>query len=279
MIFRSITVQPAYGRNKVVVSWALDPDYEAGDIYVYRSPTGIDKSEDWELLNPDAPVNGVDFYTDLTLSDKNLFRHYHYRLLLDLNGTYYDSPVMGMFSEDFNKTEYGALYTMRRREYLRMRSGNGVRVIHAIPSSNGDKADNYDHEAEKQITACHDDESYGEEFQKGYKNVVQTWAEMLNAGPETNEQTEGGGYDQKQQFNFRLLAFPKPESGHIIIFPNSDKRFLVENGVQPFLFKGHLPVAYQVPCSLLDRADPRHKIEIPDLLSDPDYPVVYNRAL
>lgn len=280
-VFRSVSAQPAYGQNKVVVTWTLDPDYEQGDIYVYRSPTGIATSSDWEILNPDDPVqSGLGFFTDTEMTDNSLFRYWHYRLLLELGSEEHDSEIVGMFSEDFNPTEFGALYTMRRSEYLRMRVGNGIRIFHAIPAFSGDRTASYDTQLEKDLQRCSGGDGYGTGWTPGYPNVIQTYAEMLAAGDEkTTQDPEGIGFTQDQVCRFRLLAFPRPDTGHLIILPQSDVRYVITDTVSPYLFKGHLPVAWEVNASPLKKDDIRYKLEVPDLVPDQEYPVVFNKAL
>lgn len=276
MIFTSVNVQPAYGRDTVFITWTVANNYADGDFYVYRSATGVDKSDDWEILNEDTPVQNASFYTDTTFYDKHDFRKWYYRILCVKGANEYDSPIIGMYFEALNKTEYGLLYTMRRREYLRMRQGNGVRVFHCIPTTYGDKAPAYDPVTEKNMAAC----SINSKYEDPFKTCFQTWSEVANAGPQVLDQLpDGGGFNESQKFSLRLLAFPEPEVGHIIVFPDSDRRFILDGNIQPYLFKGFLPVAYDVEASFLSKSDPRYAFEMPTPLSDPDYPVAFNRAL
>lgn len=280
MIFTSFNVQPSYGRDSVFLSWTLLPGYSDGKVYVYRSPTGIPVSNDWEMLNENSPVEGVTVFHDGTFYDKHDFRKWYYRLLWVKNSQEYDSPIIGMFSEGLNKTEYGMLYTMRRREYLRMRKGNGVRAFHCVPTTTGKKAPTYDPIMGKNLVHCAEGDALSSNFDQAFRTCFQTWIEVTKIGSQNLEQqSDGSGFKEKQQFELRLLAFPQPEVGHIIILPKSDQRFIVDGSVQPYMFKGYLPVAWDVQVSLLSKSDPRHKLVVPDLLDDPDYPVEFRRTL
>jgi hypothetical protein len=185
-----------------------------------------------------------------------------------------------MYFEALNKTEYGMLYTMRRREYLRMRQGNGVKVFHCIPTISGPKAGTYDALLGKNLVQCANDESLGTQYDQAYRTCFQTWAEIIEAGPQQLDQlADGAGFNETQKFKIRLLAFPQPEPGHVIVLPASDQRFIIDGSIQPFLFKGFLPVAYEAEASYLSKSDPRHRLEMPALLPDPSYPVSFTRAL
>lgn len=264
----------------MILTWTLAPGYEDVDIYVYRSPSGVAISDDWELLNENEAVTGDLFYVDNTMYDKHDLRKFHYRLLAVRGDEEYDSPIVGMYFEGLNKTEYGLLYTMRRREYLRMRAGNGVKVLHCIPSASGPLSVAYDPQLGKSLDYCTDSESLGGKYDKYFRSCFQTWAEVSQAGDFNLEQLpDGAGFNETQKFILRLLAFPQPEPGHIIILPASDRRFILDGAIKPYLFKGFMPVAWDVEASYLSKSDIRHQFQIPTLLSDPDYPVRFTRAL
>jgi hypothetical protein len=267
--FQSFFVQPSFGKQRSILKWSLLPGYENGDIYVYRSPTGLPFSPDWELLNEDHPVRNVDFYEDTYLLDTSKFRQWHYRLLLEHTSGEYDSPIMGMFSEQFTRSQYGLLYKMRRMEALRMRH-NGVPVMHCIPSRNGERSDAYNpYAGSVGGWECLAPDSFGTWFQNGFKTIVQTRAELLQVGPQNKQTLEGGGAQvEQQQFKIRLLGFPVPEVGHIIVLPFSDARYVITGNVVPFLLRGFLPVAYEVDAELLNRSDALYKIPLPIVLND-----------
>lgn len=255
------------------------PGYEDSEFYIYRSPTGIATTSDWTLLN-EEPVVGVNFWTDTTFYDKHDFRKWYYRMLCVRGAEEHDSPIIGMYFEALNKTEYGLLYTIRRREYLRMRQGNGVRVFHCIPTTTGARATSYDLALGKNTDQCGNAPALGSNFDQAFRTCFQTWAEIQSVGPQQLDQLgDGGGFNEVQKFELRLLAFPQPEAGHIIVLPDSDQRFIIDGNIQPYLFKGFMPVAYDVQCALLSKSDIRHKLDMPSPLPDPDYPVVFNRAL
>lgn len=288
VVFTDIRVQPAYGFEQALIQWTLTPGYEDGNVYVYRSPNGVEVSDEWEIINLDTPVTGSNFFIDNNLNDQNSFRHYFYRLVLEKNGTYYDSPIMGMFNEGLNKTEYGVLRYMRKQEYLRMRSRNGVRILHCIPTIQGTFSDNVDQVLLTRLgVPCKDGEKDSPDmyegnnlFTKQFSTIVQSWAEIQSIGAVTVEQSEETLNNTfSQQFKLRLLGFPTPEIGHMIVLPNTDKRLIITNQINPFNFKGYLPVAYEVIAEELPRTDSRYKIPLPTLNLDPERPITINNAL
>ena len=287
-VFTDIRVQPAYGFEQALISWTLNPSFDSGHVYIYRSPNGVEVSDEWEILNLDNPVIGTNFFIDNELDDKNFFRHYFYRLVLEFDDQFYDSPVIGMFNEGLNKSEYGVLRYMRKQEYLRMRSRNGVRVLHCIPTIQGTLSDGVDPVLSGRLgTPCKDGDKEDPEmyegtnlFTKQFSTVSQTWAEIQSVGALTVEQVEDSLNNfLSQQYKLRLLGFPTPEVGHMIVLPNTDKRLLITNNINPFLFKGYLPIAYEVVAEELPRTDSRYKIPLPVLNQDPVRPITVNRAL
>jgi hypothetical protein len=267
--FQSTMVQPAFGNMYCLVTWSVLPQYSDAQFFIYRSPTGVELSDDWIILNEDNPVSGVSFYEDTNFTDTSKFRVYYYRILMEHNGTSYDSPVIGTFSEKLTKSQYGALYKMRRMEFLRMRH-NGVPVYHCVPSTDGDRSFAYSgYTGGIAGTTCLDAEAFGSWFANGFQTIIQTRAEISAVGPmDLKDDEKGAGIAEIQQFQLRLLGFPVPEVGHIIVLPYSDLRLIIEGGIQPYLFRGFLPVAYDARASQLRKDDPRYKLELPALRAD-----------
>lgn len=287
-VFTDIKIQPAYGFEQVLINWTTLPAYADGDVYVYRSQDGVEISDSWELLNGDSPVVANNYFIDTTLDDKNGFRHYYYRLVLYKNEAYYDSPIVGMFSEGLNKTEYGILRYMRKMEYLRMRSRNGVRILHCIPLVSGELSNNTDDVLKSRLgSTCKigdkDDPQLYEGtgiFYKEFSSVFQTWAEITSISAiNVTPLEESVGNKLTQQYKLRLLGFPCPEIGHMLVLPQTDKRLSITDNITPYYFKGYLPVAYDVVAEEIPRTESRYKIPLPQLLNDPVKPVTFDRAL
>jgi hypothetical protein len=280
-IFTDIRLQPAYGFEQVLVNWTLAEGFKSSKIYIYRSADGVEYSDSWELLNENNPVQYLDFFVDDNFKDKTSSRNYFYRLVALNNNTYYDSPVIGMFNEGLNKKEYGVLRYMRKQEYLRMRARNGVRILHCIPAVNGEYAEGTDSILKARVAPpCKEGDKEDPEMQQGvglYKKefsaIVQTWAELVSIGElGAVPREDAPGNRIAQQYAFRMLGFPTPNIGDMIVLPHTDKRFSITNNIRPFLFKGYLPVAYDVVAEEIDRNESRYKIPMPQLLDDPQYP-------
>lgn len=287
-VFTDIKVQPAYGFEQSLVNWALLPNYSDGEVYIYRSPDGVELSDAWVILNEDSPVINQTFYIDNELNDKNLQRQYFYRLVLFKDGEYYDSPVIGMYSEGLNKTEFGVLRYIRKNEYLRMRSRNGVRILHCIPSTAGDLAGDVDEVLMTRLgVPCKNGDKDSPEMYQGrnlffkeFTTVFQSWAEIQGISPVAVEMSSDSTQNKfSQQYKLRLLGFPYPEIGHMIVLPNTDKRLIITDQIQPFNFKGYLPVAFEVVAEELPRDDSRYKIPLPALRDDPERAITVNTAL
>jgi hypothetical protein len=280
-IFTDIKIQPAHGFGQVLVNWTLAEGFKSSKVYVYRSADGVSYSESWEILNENTPVQYINFFVDDTFDDKVSSRDYYYRLVALNNNTYYDSPVIGMFSEGLNKKEYGVLRYMRKQEYLRMRARNGIRILHCIPAISGELAVGTDPILKARVAPpCKDGDKEDPAMQQGiglyrkeFSAIVQTWAELTTIGElGVAPREDAPGNRTTQQYVFRMLGFPSPHIGDMIVLPTSDKRFSITNNIKPFLFKGYLPVAYDVMAEEIDINESRYKIPMPQLLDDPKFP-------
>lgn len=281
-VFQSFNIQPSYGQNYCIITWSVPKGYERGEVYVYRSPTGVLISDDWVLVNPDNPVVNSYFYTDNTFYERTQSRNYYYRLVLEYNNKVYESAVIDITSGDLTRSEFGALYKMRRMEYLRMRH-NGVRCLHMVPSIEGPRTPTYDpiYDEDPQFR-CGDpnNPSFGTDYAEGYRCVIQTRVEILSSGPYSQEEGDEGDIKEKEDFNLRLLAFPEPNIGDIIAIPGSDTRFLIKSDIQNYSLKGIYDVAYDVKAVMLSKNDTRYKPVLPQLLEDNPFPqYIYFNAL
>ena len=148
-----------------------------------------------------------------------------------------------------------------------MKSRNGLQILHYLPLLEGEKNPAYDDLTGQQLIAdCPEDDSYGLPYKGGYGPPVRTWLELYQIGPEKySDKTDGKGADTTYDVRARMLAFPKPMTNHLVIHPPTDNRYVVGEIVQPYLFKGLFPVAYDVTLKLLRRNDPRYRVVVPQL--------------
>lgn len=265
--FLDLVVQPSYGSRNVLLSWTVSSCFPSLKYLVFRSVHN--GAPPWELITEDYILT-TQFIDEAFVVD-NRMQQVHYRLsAIDSDGNEYDSPIVGMFDR-LTRSEYGAIHKIMLQEYKRMRSGNGLRVFHYSPLLEGEPNEAYDPETGQQLIAtCPDDGSYGLPFKGGYGPPVQTWVELMKVGPEINsDKPDGKGAITQYNLQARMLAFPKPMLNHLIIHPTTDNRYAVGEQVQPYLFKGLVPIAYDVTLQLLSRNDPRYKVPVSPLQADP----------
>lgn len=273
--FIDISIFPSYGKTAAVLMWNLHPDYSTYSVFVYRSSNG---THDWVLLNDGAPVVGGSMYRDGTLPRTEFHRNYQYRLLLVKGDEHIPSAPVG-FHEKLKRSEYAAARTFLLREYLRMRAGNGVRVFHYSPISNGTPLPGFDAETDQHIGFdCPPEEGQdgpgGTNYVGGYGKPWQTWVELQNIGPMITQASEDGtGMESSQKVKTRFLAYPRPSRNDLIINPITDERYIVMGEITPYFFKGVCPLAYEADITKLARDDPRFKIIVPALKPDGSVPM------
>jgi hypothetical protein len=235
-------------------------------IFVFRSVDGVK----FELLN-DQPVVLTPYYIDSTLPADNRIDNVYYRLLLIHEGQEYDSNIIGFFDK-LTRYEYGMVHAMIQRKFLHMRTGNGLEVLFYVPLTTGTPCDYYDPETQ-QVTGvdCPDKyagnpemDCFGQKFRGGYTKPVNTWMKVLDSGPIMIIDSEAGlGQVDEYTVQAHMLAFPRPKKDDLIIHPPTDNRYAVGEVVKPYMFKGIVPIAYDVKLHLLRRDDPRYRVPIP----------------
>lgn len=266
--WKLVAVQPSYGKGKAYVTWRLPRPFNSGDVFVYRSWDG---NEPWECLNADAPVISVDHFEDSLFFEQGYLTITYYRLLLVHDGQNYPSPVIGLL-DHLTRPQYGGVQTMMGLEFLRMRAGNGIKVFMLPPLVTGVPAAGVDPLTwQKLKTTCDDTapgtDGFGRPLAGGYGTPLTTWVELM--GPATMDKADNdsmGVSIEELTTKARFLAFPRPQRGYLIVDPQSDNRYVVDATIQAYNFRGITPIAYDLDLQLLERGDPRYKVEVPAML-------------
>jgi hypothetical protein len=263
--FIDVTVQPSYGKQKVLIRWVVTSKFRDAKFYVFRSENN--GGGNWKAVST-AAVSGNTF-EDTEFYLANRLMQVFYKVILIKDGKDYESPSVSAFDK-LTRSEYGAAKQIMNYEYLRMSRGNGLRVFHYLPLVDGEINPDYDEETGQQLIAtCPDDGSYGLKYKGGYGPPLQTWAEFLQIRESLSVAQGDMGLDDKVTIAARLLAFPKPLKNHLIIHPPTDNRYIVGDELKGSYFKGFVATSYDVELTLLDRSDPRYNVPVPQLNNDP----------
>ncbi len=263
--FLNVNVQPSYGRNKAIISWLVRPGYGNADFYVYKSFNR--GTPPWTLIN-EEPVRGTFF------QDPDMSNVVSYRVLMIHNNREYDSPIIFPYDK-MSKMQYGGVHKMMKLEFMRMTTGNGIQVLHYTPLIRGEYADDTDHLTEQKYGVhCKDGEltdvDYGQKFKGGFAPPVYTWIEIREYGKFVNQEDESKlAMRQDITHTGRMLAFPVPQPGDLIVHPTTDNRYGVTSPLAGDYFRGVFPISFNVGLQLLNRADPRYGVPVPSVLPKP----------
>lgn len=257
------------------MDWELAADTPDGNLYFYRSASGLPKT--WSLLNEGAPMSGRSgTFLDYELGYPALSTNTQYRAMIDPGGgedSWIGGPAVRA-TDAYTPAEFNVARAILRREYLSMKqpSGNGIRAFHFVPRGEGDVASNVDPDTLQVLgPSCPSDpdSGFGTPYKGGFYPPVQTWVRKISIAPfASSYRPDGSGEDVSDKVAFRLLAHPRPESGHLIVLPGSGEFYVLDDPTERFYLRGVIPLFWECQGKLLDTADIRRQIEIPALLSD-----------
>ena len=258
--FNKLRVQPFLGERLVTISWEAADEFNDAKYFIARSPSGAPRT--WVQLNPDNPVtNGLDHFTDTNALIPNPGETVYYKIRMVQEGR---EPINSNPVELFSvlpRHEYGIVAAHINAEWLGMRLAGGVPAWHCIPLSSGDPASGLDPETGL-ITNAPCGDSYGLPFAGGFATPLGTRVRVISTGPVSEtDNAQQLGTDRSFQFKLRLMAFPRPRRGHMIVCPG-DQRFIIGETAEPYLFKGFVPLAWEVSAETLDPADLRYKFPV-----------------
>lgn len=263
-VFKNIRVYPHHGARSAVLTWEL-PDTPTGDVYVAYSETGTQGT--WNVLNAAAPVaSGVGMYQDLELAINGGAQVGYYRLMLtNADGDHFSEPI-GLLG-DLTPREYGMVRAIIAREFIEMRATNGYPVWHCIPKITGPAAANVDLETGEIVgLECLGaaSPSFGLPIMGGFHPPLLTWIRALKIDRGTIQDSESDMSPRETDTtDIRMLAFPRPSRGHMIVDPATDRRYLIGDEIKPFLLRGVVPIAYETSMSFLSQGDPRYRFPVP----------------
>jgi hypothetical protein len=259
--FVDIAIRPAYGKHKAVVTWKVQERFRLGDFYIYKSETG---NHDWELVSGEAPLKGTEW------SDPKANSSAFYRLLLEFEGESYDSPVVGMYDK-LTKAEYRAVRKIMNIEYENMTRGRqGLRMLLFTPLTSGVLAPDVDPQTGQRYgTGVPEDpalDSYGERFVGGFAPPTITYVKLSTMAQLTvADAPDKSTTTYERAYTTRMLAYPLPQRGDLLVHPETDKRYIIGEQTQAYYFRGVIPTAFDIPISELYHSDPRYRVPIPIL--------------
>lgn len=268
-VFRNIRVYPNHGSRSAVLTWATAVNVSPGNVFVAYSDTGAPKT--WELINAGAPVAySLGLYHDTSLHVNSGAVVGFYRLLLvNPEGDHFSESI-GIYG-DITPREYGMVRAIMHREFTELRAANGYPVWHCITKTSGEKARNVDPDTDETrglecAGTAQADSSYGLPFLGGFHPPILTWIRAMTVDKGTIRDSENDTSPRETDTAaIRMLAFPKPSRGHMIVDPTTDRRYLVGDEIKTFMLRGVIPIAYEATMEFLATSDPRYRFEVPQI--------------
>lgn len=269
--FNTFTVFPSYGIGQANISWSLVSGV-TGDLYFYRSESGLPNT--WTLLNADVPQTGTSGEFLDTTPALNMLTPVFYRGMVDGGGppeTWLKGEMVTAL-DSMPRREYFLTREVLRREYQFMVGHEGLQILHFVPKEKGEAATNADLET-RQLTgpACAGDPAAGYTtlWAGGFYPPVQSWAMISQMGDFDHKvRPDATGETPEATIALRLLAFPRPARGHILVFRRSDRRYVIQDPIKPFYLRGSSPLVWECQALMLNRDDPRYSL--PCALPDAD---------
>jgi len=265
--FLDIMVTPSYGENKAIIRWTLRDEFSQSDCFVFKSASGV---KPWVSLNNEPIRNHTAFEDDSFLETSALVNTY-YRLALHKDGQIYDSPIISTF-EKLSRLQYQHVRKIMLAELRALQGGiragkkasDALRMWHFVPAEFGTLSAEIDPDTAQRIAVVPSPEGgHGQIYKGGYGKPFWTYVRQTGLVNTRVDRPDGFGVDEDSKVNARLMGFPVPQRGHMLVHPATDNRWVVEEKVKPYLAFGIVPIAFDVTLSLISRGDERYDIKVP----------------
>lgn len=250
-----VDVLPAYGKKECVIQWVPSPELRSANFLVQRSLDGVTR---WETLNTPGQ-EGVTEFVDKDFVVTNVYDKIHYRVIALKDGKRYDSPAVSFFGT-LSKCEFGALRQILNLENMRMsphQGKNGIevllykRLMYGTPCPKCTDEDTNQSLGRSKCPNC-----FGVGIVGGYAKPVKTFMEIVQQ-PQHQETTneEGMNLSSNRKLQVRMLCYPMPRTGDLLVHPDTDDRYFIGNNIQPFFFKNVFPVNAMLEMEKINRSD------------------------
>lgn len=227
---------------------------------VARSDSG---TPPWTVLNAENPVPVLGNYEDQEFVVNNRVQMTHYQVALKApsGALVAKSPSVNLLGT-LPKSRYGAARYALRLEMLRMRGGSGKLMWHFQPLP-GQFPGGFVNQTGQTIgVECPQDGL------DGFAPPILTYVGLGSAQQtRIEDSSDGTGRVEEVTFSARMLAFPRPSRGHVLVDPYSDDRYAVGTVTEAYTMYGVVAVAYQTTIHLLNRDDERYRLGVPALQS------------
>lgn len=267
--FRNIRIFPQHGSRTAKVTWTLAEGYAPGSVYVAFSETGLPES--WRQLNDGAPIaSSIGQIDDAALEVTGGQHAGFYRLMLrNVDNDFLSEPVE--VCGDVSRKEYGIARYIINQEFQEMRATNGYPVWLCVPRDFGELSNNIDPFTQAPVgIECADtppeEASYGMRFKGGFFAPTLTWIRPLAVKRGTiTDAADDTAPHHEDVTSIRMLPFPRPSRGYMIVDPATDRRYLINDEINPFFLRGVLPVVYETSMTFMQQSDPRYRFPVPEM--------------
>ena len=261
--FTSITVQPAYGKDQILLRWQTAGAYGDWGVLVYRS---IDGGVSWHFLNPDEEcIFGATEYLDQNIPRTSKLDDIYYRLgAEDPDGEIVMSEPVAALGV-LTRKELAIASRIIHEEFIRQSKSDGTPMLHFVPLMAGKRNPYYDPDVSVvrgQECKHAPIQSFGLPFEGGYGPPIATWVTFGQQKLEMEQTPDTAASVERRVAPARMLCYPRPKLDHLFVNPVTDERWVVGAEVTPYFFKAVVAVAYDTTLHLLNRTDTRYRLDI-----------------
>lgn len=260
-MFSFFRVQPFIGSKSALLLWGFSGE-EPEAIHVCRSVDGLPP---WTNLNFGEPLaEGETSFVDTTMPVVDAKVHeVYYQLVARVGEEVFKSARVGMMPS-MSKHDIGTARRIIWDEFEQARC-EGNLVLYYRTLRGGVFSPATDPISLQNGKACVGDGDAAE--LTGYRSPILTYLRYTQDSRTQESDEEGAASDQLSRQG-RLLSWPRPSKGHLIVQPDTDERWKIGSVTETYKYKGKADIAHAVQLLALGKKDKAYKIPIPEDFSD-----------
>jgi hypothetical protein len=258
--FTKIYLQPNFKKGHVI-TWELDPAFvEAGP---WKFTLEVSETPTFTELTHTQEAEDVYWFVDASHKKQDWSYAWYYRVKLVADKKTYTSATIMLGGNKSTKQQYLTASAIIQKELLLMQQYTG-KVVYLLKRKINSTQSAALVDPVSGVALVNAGQDSGTGFQEGYHKPIRIYTQNLDTKSSKKLNAEGNGVDEMQAKVLRFVGFPIVSPRDIIVFPQTDMRYVVGPTPTYTLFPGTEIVTVQThTCMLLPNTDTVYSVPVP----------------
>ena len=258
--FYKVFLQPDF-KDGHIITWELDPTFS--DIMPWTFTLEASETPTFDELFFTKTEEDVVLIRDTSNRKQNWDYAWYYRVKLDTgDGNTYTSSTIMLGGNSIENTKYRLSAEIIRKELLLMRKFTGKQVFALKRKIYSQKVAAMIHPISG-VPLGDTTSEYGTGLTGGYHKPISMFAQVVQSQNAKKLDPAGDGVKETQVKALRMIGFPLISPRDVIVFPQTDTRYMIQGTPRYVFFPGtEVCIVQEHTGMLLPQSDTVYQIDV-----------------